>query len=202
MAARKNSVHSTEDVVAGFRDPLEVLNHSTKCETAWKLCTLTLCPIPAPKPLGIDCSWCLTFRLGTFQQPLLPSRHHYCSLIEKAQSSIVTLLADDCLSFLTSWPQLNFLSPTSLHSPHKVSDTTLLPHSLCVSLSWTSLSGRAPPHPCKSLQNSSTCGPSWIQSALFPAAIPAFRSDDSIQGFVVLVDVCPFSKCLPFIIKL
>lgn len=70
MAARENSVHSTEDVVAGFRDPLEVLNHSTKCEMAWKLCTLTLCPIPAPKPLGMDCSWCLTFRLGPFRQSL------------------------------------------------------------------------------------------------------------------------------------
>lgn len=42
MVARENSVHSTENAVAGFRDPLEVLNHSTKCEKAWKLCALTL----------------------------------------------------------------------------------------------------------------------------------------------------------------
>lgn len=199
MAARENSVHSPDDVVAGFRDPLEVLNHCTKCETAWKPCTLTLCPIPAP--LEIDCSWCLTFSLGTFQQPLC-LHVTITALIQKAQSSVVTLLADDCLSFLTSRPQLNFLSPTSLHFPPQGSDTTLLPQSLCISLSWTPLSGRALPHPCKSLQNSSPCGPSRIQSALFSVAIPAFRFDGSIRGLVVLVDVCPFSKCLPFITKL
>lgn len=150
----------------------------------------------------MDCSWLLAFRLGTFQQPLLPSWHHNCALTQKAQFSVATLLADDCLSFLTSRLQLNFLPPTSLHSPHRASDTTLLLQSLCISLSWTPLSGRAPRYPCKSLQNSSTCGPSWIQSTLFPMAIPAFRSDSSIQGFVVLVDICPFSNCLPFIAKL
>lgn len=62
-----------------------------------------------------------------------------------------------------------------------------------ISLPWTPLCERARPCPCKLCRIPPNMVPAQIMSTLFSVAIPDYRSNVSIQCFVLLIDVCPFT---------